>query len=261
MPVRLGQNFLINRNVARRIVEEFLPLAGPVLEIGPGRGILTEALASSAAGHRLVAVEIDAELAGALRRRLEPGVEVIETDIRQVDLPALFSGAAIALIGNIPYLISHDIVDWIIRQARFIERGQLLVQREFAAKLLSPPGRRTYGAQGVMFRHLFTVRRLLTVSPGSFAPRPKVVSEVVAFASRHVTTEDGPAYYRFLKQCFASRRKTLANNLHPRPEARALPEAMAQAGLPPSARAEEIGGDALYGIFRFMAALPSPFSG
>jgi 16S rRNA (adenine1518-N6/adenine1519-N6)-dimethyltransferase len=250
MPSRLGQNFLVNRQLARRIVESFLPLDGPVLEIGPGRGILTEPLAeaAAAAGHRLVAVEIDLPLAETLRARLGGTAEIVHADILQSDPSALFAGASCRVIGNIPYLISREIVDWLITHRRFIARGQLLVQREFAAKLLSRPGQGSANAQGAMFQQGFSVRRLFPVNPGSFSPPPRVVSEVVAFTARPWTVEN--SFYAFLQSAFASRRKTLLNNLQGAYGAAAVRTALGRAGEPETVRAEELAGEALRAIFQ-----------
>ncbi len=252
MPAKLGQNFLVNRDIIRRLIAAFQPVTTPVLEIGPGRGVLTEPLAEvvRAAGQRLVAVEIDALLAAALRERLAPGVTIVTADIRDVDPAELFAADEIAVIGNVPYFISRDIVDWLLAHRRRIARGQLLLQREFAAKLLAPPGGRAYHAQGVLFQHLFTARKLLAVSPGSFRPVPRVMSEVIAFESRHRAAGDDAAYYRFLKCAFAARRKTLANNLQTLRPAAAAHAALEGAGVAPARRAEELTGEQLYSVFR-----------
>ena len=213
IPARLGQHFLVNQNVARRIVAELGPVAGPVLEIGPGRGVLTSLLLEASPDREVVAVEKDPLLCHQLEERFPERLRVLNRDIVEVSPETLFPAGTFHLIGNLPYLISKEIVDWLIVHRACIGSGVVMLQKDFVDKLLAKPGARRRNAQGVMFQLLFTASKILTVSPGSFSPPPRVDSTVIKFNLSPKWDRASPALYEFLHGCFASPRKTLANNL------------------------------------------------
>lgn len=178
----LGQNFLIDPNQQRRIVEAVG--AGPadtVLEIGPGQGALTRHLAGQA-GHLLL-VELDDDLAASLQREYagRDDVHVVHGDFMNVDLPALLGDPSrVRVVGNIPYNITTPIIfrllDRSVRPAHIV----LMIQKEVADRILAGPGTAEYGALSVGVRSVATVRRLFNVGRGSFRPVPRVDSTVIA---------------------------------------------------------------------------------
>ena len=214
-PAPLGQHFLINRNVAEKIVQSLLPAQGPILEIGPGRGILSESLLSHTPPNRLFLVEKDRQLYRDINQRLGEYCRIIRADILDVDLAELAGGEHMNIIGNIPYYISSELIDWIIKQSRHISRGILMMQREFVAKIIDISKQSSVHARGLMFRALFQSEKIADVRPGSFSPPPRVTSTVFSFYSGPDTDsiQDRNGFYGFLRQAFRSRRKTLLNNL------------------------------------------------
>jgi 16S rRNA (adenine1518-N6/adenine1519-N6)-dimethyltransferase len=215
-----------------------------VVEIGPGRGALTDLLAPRAA--RLVAVELDRALAGLLRERYagDPRVEIVEDDVLERDLAAL-AGGPYVLVGNVPYYITTPILFHALRSPR-PARMVFLVQREVAERLAAPPGGKEYGALTVNVQTMATVELLFRVAPGAFSPPPKVESAVVRLTPRAesllpVAWEEG--YRRFVQAAFAQRRKQLKRVL--RSVASLAPEeaerALVDVGVDPAARPETLG--------------------
>lgn len=233
-----GQNFLRNAGAIRQIVEAVEAVPGELLlEIGPGEGALTHSLA--ALDCRLRLVEIDPELAARLRSELGPRVEVVEGDATETPLPR----EPFKAIGNLPYNVATPIIRGVI-SSPFFRRGVFMVQKEVAERLLASPGDSEYGYLTI-FRHAYAdARKLVTLSPGSFFPRPKVWSAVVVLTpAARALQNDITSVLALTSRAFRMRRKTLANNLvgwHglAKGEAEACIEA---AGLAPGVRAETLG--------------------
>ena len=245
---KLGQNFLRDKGVAQRIVELVPAGTGPLLEIGPGQGILSERLLARFPGRPLVLVEVDPLLAEELRPRFG-GLErpdgrdqarVVGGDILEVDLAAMFSRKEVTVIGNLPYHISKPLVDWFIAQHQVIGATVLMLQKDFVDKLLAPPGGKKYNAQSVAFQLLFQTRRRFDVPAGAFVPKPKIVSTVITSQPLTPALGNGSEFYTFAKLCFAKRRKTLWNNLSSHYSAATLTTAFAAAVIPAQARAEQL---------------------
>ncbi len=220
-PAKWGQNFLANKNVAEKIVRHFLPVEGPILEIGPGKGILTDLLIKHRGNNLLKAVELDETLVYSLRNRYrgEENLEIVNRNILKTGIPHVFpgEGRGIHVISNVPYYISSDIIDWVISQAQHVRGGVLMFQKEFVAKLAARPNTKEYNPQGLMFGYLYHLEKAFDVQRGSFSPPPKVTSTVFRFRGRE-ELEPGTEllekeFYDFLKDCFRNRRKTLLNNL------------------------------------------------
>ena len=264
---KLGQHFLADRAAAARIVAELGDISqSTVLEIGPGRGVLTSLLARQA--RRLIAVELDRVLAAQLRMRfaLVSNVEIIEGDILAVDFDTLFGPKpgstrpglshvpeAVRVIGNIPYFITSDIVLRLFQYRRYFQTILLMVQREVADRLAAQPGRSEYGLLSATAQLYSQVEKLFTLSPGAFAPPPKVHSAVVrlTIAPRLESLRVPEAeFIAFLKQSFAHKRKTLWNNLKTAYEPLRLRAALQKAGVKPAARAEELGLERTAALFR-----------
>jgi len=212
-PVRksLGQHFLADRRILQRIVDA-LELSGreTVIEIGPGRGSLTELLAARA--RHLILVEYDRALAADLRARYAatPSVTIVEADVLQVNLGELASGPY-SLIGNVPYYITTPILFHAMTPPR-PDRAVYLVQREVAERIVAAPSSEAYGALSVNVQALATPTLLFRVAPGSFQPPPKVESAVVRIdplAKPLVMPEEEAPFSRFVREAFGMRRKQL----------------------------------------------------
>jgi 16S rRNA (adenine1518-N6/adenine1519-N6)-dimethyltransferase len=184
-------------------------------------------------------VEIDRFLAAALRQRFGEPPQVVEEDILKLDLARMYPLERVAVIGNLPYHISKELVDWLIAQRKKIGSAVLMLQKDFVDKLLAPPGGKNYHAQSVLFQLLFQARRGFHVQPGAFVPKPKVVSTVIVVQPL-APPAAVEAFYGFVKRCFAERRKTLWNNLAPHVGREALAALAVSSGLPATIRAEQL---------------------
>ena len=255
---RLGQNFLRDSRIARRIVDLLEAPTGPILEIGAGQGILSVLLLEKFPGQGITLVEVDPRLVAELERRFARRAEILAGDILQADLAGMFPGGRAAVIGNLPYHISKPLVDWLIAQRRGIGEAVLMLQKDFVDKLLSPPGGKKYNAQSVVFQLLFQARRCFDVPAGAFVPAPKVKSTVIAARPADSSLGDpaGP-FYAFVKLCFTGRRKTLWNTLAPHyPH-----ELLAGAGLTSTIRAEQLSPGRfaeLFGVLERSGSGPLP---
>lgn len=180
-----------------------------VIEIGPGRGALTDHLIAHA--ERIVAVEIDPVLVEYLRAkyRNEPKVEIIESDVLKADLSAW--GPA-AVVGNLPYYITSPIVEKVLALPG-VSSAVFLVQKEVAERMTTGPGSRDYGYLSVTTQFHAEAEMLFTVPPGAFRPPPKVDSAVVRLTPRADQPVQADAFLRFAGHCFRQKRKTLRNNL------------------------------------------------
>ncbi|MDZ7294284.1 MAG: 16S rRNA (adenine(1518)-N(6)/adenine(1519)-N(6))-dimethyltransferase RsmA [candidate division KSB1 bacterium] len=214
----LGQHFLVDPNVARKIVHAFAPQPQDVVvEIGPGQGALTALLAGNV--RQLFAVELDRTLAAALADRFAgmPGVQVMEADFLSVELAALAPPQArLRVIGNIPYNISAPIIFRVLDQAAVVEDMLLMLQKEVALRVVAGPGSKQYGPLAVHSQLLADVRLLFDVSPHVFRPRPKVDSAIVRWrflAQPRFAVEDRALFARFVRAAFGQRRKVLRNAL------------------------------------------------
>jgi len=208
---KLGQHFLIKGGILERIAAAACPTREElVIEIGPGRGALTEKLLKRSA--RVIAVELDAFLVDHLRSRFagEPRLEVVHADVLAIDL-SQWGRAPIA--GNLPYYIASPILEHVVRLD--IPRAVFLIQKEVAERLTATPGHREYGYLTVQTALFCSVRRLFDVAPAAFHPVPKVDSAVVLVEPRDrgLHIPDREAFLRFLRACFHLKRKTLRNNL------------------------------------------------
>jgi 16S rRNA (adenine1518-N6/adenine1519-N6)-dimethyltransferase len=208
---KLGQHFLTSASVLERIAVAVCPENEDlVIEIGPGRGALTEKLLRRAA--RVVAIEIDSTLVEALRARFagESSLEIVHADVLDTDL-SRWGRAPIA--GNLPYYITSPILEKAVRLD--VPRIVFLIQKEVAERLVAQPGHREYGYLTVQTALFADARVLFEVKPGSFNPPPQVDSAVVLLTphGRDLGVGDREAFLRFLGQCFRQKRKTLRNNL------------------------------------------------
>ncbi|MBC7188350.1 MAG: 16S rRNA (adenine(1518)-N(6)/adenine(1519)-N(6))-dimethyltransferase RsmA [Calditrichaeota bacterium] len=214
----LGQHFLVDPNVARKIVRAFAPQPGDtVVEIGPGQGALTELIAGEV--RRLIAVELDRTLAAELAERFRgvPGVEVVEADFLTVNLGRLAPrGERVRLLGNIPYNISGPLIFRVLEQVGVVQDMMLMLQKEVALRVVAKPGSKQYGPLAVHSQLVADVRLLFEVSPQVFRPKPKVDSAIVHWtflASPRLEVEDRGFFSKFVRAAFGQRRKVLRNAL------------------------------------------------
>lgn len=212
----LGQHFLNDRRIAQRIVASLdASHVVHVLEIGPGKGVLTGEL-SARFGDRLWATEIDEEAVGYLRVNMPQLADhLLNVDFLTIDLAIQLSGS-IAIIGNLPYNISSQIFFKILHHRNQVVEVVAMVQREVAQRIAEKPGSRTYGILSVLLQAFFTVDYLFTVGEGAFTPPPKVKSAVIRLVRNNVEQLgcDERLFFRVVKAAFSQRRKTLRNSVH-----------------------------------------------
>lgn len=211
MGTKWGQNFLASQRYARRIVDH-VPDVAVILEIGPGRGILTrELLERGAVVH---AVEIDPTLCERLRHDLPAqrcflhNADILEFDFDQVGPAPVFA------VGNIPYQITSPLIERILGDWRRWTGFLLLLQKEVADRISATPGSRNYSALSVMVAAAAQPTKLFDIHRSHFLPRPEVDSTLVSFSMRPLAlVEDFAAFAGFLKKIFSQRRKKLSNSL------------------------------------------------
>lgn len=268
---KLGQHFLTGDANAARIVDALGNISqSTVLEIGPGRGVLTSLLARQT--RRLIAIELDRVLAAQLRMKfaLYPNVEIIEGDVLAIDFSTLFGpkpGSSrpglvqtpepVPVVGNLPYYITSDILLRLFEFRQCFSTIVIMVQKEVADRLAATPGSREYGLLSATAQLYARVERLFTLPPGAFSPPPKVHSSVVRLTlspridSLHVDEE---GFINFLKLSFGQKRKTLWNNLKTKYAPESLKQALQEAGVKPAMRAETLPLEKSAAIFRALAS-------
>jgi 16S rRNA (adenine1518-N6/adenine1519-N6)-dimethyltransferase len=267
---KLGQHFLVNDSAIQRIVDALGELSGAtVLEIGPGRGALTNRLAKRA--RRLIAIETDRVLAAQLRMHfaLYPNVEIIEGDILAIDFHTIFGPKPgntrpgieykpdpARVVGNLPYFLTSDILLRLFEFRQYFETMVLMVQKEVADRMAAPPGGSEYGLLSATTQLYSDVEKLFTLPPGAFSPPPKVHSTVVRLdMTPRLRSLDVPeaGFVTFLKQSFGQKRKTLWNNLKVAYDAKILKSALAETGIKPTVRAEALSLEKSADLYRTLA--------
>lgn len=251
---KLGQNFLIDPGARLRIVQSLGDISAcTVLEIGPGRGALTDLLASRA--HRLIAVELDRALGPQLADTWKhaPHVSIHCGDILDLDLGGLHPDGPLVVVGNLPYYITSDILLHLFAHASIIDRAVVMVQNEVADRLAARCGTSTYGVLSATAQMHAQVDKLFPLPPEAFAPPPKVDSAVVRLAMRPRFQElrvERSSFLRFLQICFHQKRKTLVNNLKEFAAPSVLQSTLREIGLDTAIRAEAVCLEAMAQIFR-----------
>ena len=213
----LGQHFLTDLSIASRIADtvDACPEL-PVLEVGPGMGVMTQFLLRKP--RHLKVVEIDFESVAYLRRNYpELEEDIIEDDFLKMHLERTFGGSPFVLTGNYPYNISSQIFFKMLENKELIPCCTGMIQKEVAERMAAKPGGKTYGILSVLVQAWYDVEYLFTVEPGVFNPPPKVRSAVVRL-TRNATTDlgcDERLFKRLVKTTFNQRRKTLRNSIRP----------------------------------------------
>ena len=264
---KLGQHFLASDGAALRIVEALGDVSdATVLEIGPGRGAITDLLARRA--RRLIAVELDRVLSAQLRMKfnMHPNVEIIEGDILTIELDTVFglkpgmlhTGLSFApeparVIGNLPYYITSDILLRLFEYHRYFSTIVIMVQKEVADRLAASAGTRDYGLLSATAQLYGRVEQLFTLPPTAFVPPPKVHSSVIRITIKpqlEALRVPEAEFIAFLKLCFGQKRKTLWNNLKTAYDEDLLRAALAKSGVKPAIRAEALPIERTAALFR-----------
>jgi 16S rRNA (adenine1518-N6/adenine1519-N6)-dimethyltransferase len=250
----LGQHFLSDRRILGRIADA-LQLQGheTVLEIGPGRGALTDILAARAG--RLIAIEYDRALAAMLRERYarHGNVLIAEADVLEVSLGDLAAGPYV-LVGNVPYYITTPILFHALVPPR-AARAVYLVQREVAQRLVARPGTKEYGALTVNVAAVARAETLFGVPAGAFAPPPKVESAVVRItplATPLVAPEEEQRFRVLVQSAFGMRRKQMRRVVRTlySLDAEQADELLARTGIEPEVRPETLTVEQFAGLLR-----------
>ncbi|HYJ95690.1 MAG TPA: 16S rRNA (adenine(1518)-N(6)/adenine(1519)-N(6))-dimethyltransferase RsmA [Vicinamibacterales bacterium] len=217
---RFGQHFLEPAWVARLITAVAPASDETFIEIGPGRGALTAPLAEHAG--KVIAVELDRDLAATLAPRVPPNVRLVQANFLDVNLAQLLQGeyTPVRVVGNLPYNVASPILFRLLDTAdegRLLRDATLMVQREVADRIVAAPGGGDYGAMSIQVQLVADVERVLSLPPGAFRPPPKVHSAVVQLRFRPPSVDVGSrnVFERVVRGLFLQRRKTLANALKP----------------------------------------------
>jgi len=214
----LGQNFLVDRNIAGRIIEALeLRPSDIILEIGSGKGELTSLIAAKV--NKVYAVELDKRLQGILASRLKDhnNINIIMQDILKVDLGGLLGiRGKVKVFGNIPYYISSPIIEYLIKHREWVREAFITVQKEFARRVAASPGSKDYGAFSLFAQYYTLPSIVFQINRGCFYPVPKVDSSLLYLKFRDkpaVYVSDEGLLFRVIRSAFNQRRKTLKNSL------------------------------------------------
>ena len=212
---RFGQNYLHDKNIIKKIVSEINPQPDDtIVEIGPGRGALTELIYGKT--ENFIAVEIDTRVIEDLQSKF-PDLQLIQKDFLKVDINAIIHSnkKKLRVIGNIPYNLTSSIVFKTIRNAELIEDAILMVQNEVAKRMTAKKGSKDYGILTVLLIYFTDTQVCFKVSPNAFYPKPKVTSAIVHLRFKELTISKNKRemFINVVKACFGNRRKTLKNSL------------------------------------------------
>lgn len=248
----LGQNFLIDESVLNKIIDESgIDKSVGVLEIGPGAGTLTQALAEKAA--KVIAVEIDGRLIPMLSRTLAEydNVSIINEDILKVDLERLiekdFQGLDVCVVANLPYYITTPIIMKLLESELKIKSLTVMIQKEVAERMTAQPGGKDYGALTAAVQFYTTPSVICKAEPHCFMPQPKVESAVIKLEVADkptVEVKDKEQMFKIIKSAFGQRRKTLMNALSHSPyikiDKETVGKALEKMGLDANVRGEKL---------------------
>ena len=214
---QLGQHFLTDQEVAQKIANTVDACPGlPILEVGPGMGVLTQYLLPKRRPVKVV--EIDTESVAYLKEHMpQLGEDILEDDFLRMSLDRIFGGEPFVLTGNYPYNISSQIFFRMLEYRDLIPCCTGMIQREVALRMAAAPGSRTYGILSVLLQAWYDIEYLFTVDEHVFCPPPKVKSAVIRLTRNSVTSLpcQEALFRRVVKTTFNQRRKTLRNNIRP----------------------------------------------
>ena len=208
---RFGQNFLIEKSTIARIIESLkISPQDSVIEIGPGKGALTERLVESRCD--LTLIEIDRDLVDTLKRKYQ-GLSIVNEDVLKVDFSSFLGIEPKRIIGNLPYNISTPLLFKLSRVNEWIIDMHVMLQKEVAERIVSESSRKEYGRLSVSIQLLWEVAKLFDVSPTAFSPQPKVNSSFICLKPKKKINFDRDLMNQLLTSAFSARRKTLKNAL------------------------------------------------
>lgn len=245
----LGQNFLIDGNIVRKIVREAnITKDDYVLEIGPGIGTLTEELALNA--KKVIAVELDNNLLPILDNTLKEykNIEIIHGDILKVDIESIiedkFEGKSIKVVANLPYYVTTPIIAMLLEKNLNIDSIIVMVQKEVAERMAAGPGGKDYGSLSVFVNFYSNPEIVVKVPKTVFMPQPKIDSSVIKLnLKKDLPDIDKEQFFKVVKAAFSKRRKTIINALSTYGfdvEKDEFRKALDEAGIPQNIRAEDI---------------------
>lgn len=245
-PVKsLGQNFLFDQNIIKKIANVIDIENKNVLEIGTGLGHLTKTLVTKA--KKVVTIEVDKKLIPHLQQEFKDvnNLKIINQDFLKTDLSDLitkeFANEQVIVIANLPYYLTSPIILKLLENAKFFTAFVLMMQKEVSQRLNAKVNTKAYSNLSVMCQFYCQVKVVFDVKPQSFFPAPKVTSSVVLFQVKdNIDLEDEQQFWTFVRSCFASKRKTLVNNLTKYLSKEAANELVASLHWSPTIRAENL---------------------
>lgn len=216
---RLGQHFLKNRHVLKKIIQRISPGKDElIIEIGAGRGALTFPLAEKAG--KVIAIEKDPSLIAFLQRKKVSNVMIIGKDVLKIDFDEMIKKGEkfkeVKIVGNLPYSISTPLLFKLLKAETLFSECLFLLQKEVAERICSQPGSKAYSPLSILFQVHFLTRLHFLVAPHCFSPPPKVYSALISLRKRGLPLfqiEKEELFQKFLKEAFKHRRKILLNNL------------------------------------------------
>ncbi len=247
---QFGQNFLVDNKVIEEISNAVLATKKDlIIEIGPGRGALTEYLLKKDC--KVIAYEIDIDMIPYLNKINNGNLTVkygdilksnIKEDIKDYEYENLY------IVGNLPYYITTPILDFITKEKIKFESLTIMVQKEVADRFTAVPKTKDYGYFTLYLKHYYDSKRIIDVKKESFNPVPKVQSAVVSFYQKDTVKLDEDKYFAFLKECFKEKRKTLRNNLR-QYDFSVIKEVLNKHTLLESARSEELSEEVFLDLY------------
>ena len=256
---QFGQNFLVDPSTAKMIISRsHLSADDVILEIGAGLGALTIPVAQAV--RKVHAVEKDDEIALVLTSELKnhhiDNVILYNKDILDMDFHRIadLEGCKLIVLGNLPYNISSQVLVALMQAKRSIDRAVLMFQKEVAQRLAAGPGTKDYGRLSVMLQYCADVRKVATIGPHQFLPKPKIASEVIEIRFKKTIkdpVEDETLFSKVVKAAFSTRRKTLKNalsNISIKVDSEAIKNVLAQAEIDPGRRAESLSVSEFVGL-------------
>jgi len=213
---RFGQNFLVDTHVIHQIVSAISPQNNQkFVEIGPGKGALTELLLETL--DSLDVIELDRDLIPILENRFPKKLKIHQADVLKFDFSTIINEPnLIRVVGNLPYNISTPLLFHLLHFSNAIFDMHFMLQKEVVERIASPINEKSYGRLSVIMQYYFNVEQLFNVKPSSFKPAPKVDSAIIRlipYKNKPIEADDESTFQEMVKLCFTQRRKTLRNNL------------------------------------------------